>query len=731
MLTRSLFLHAKRTSTPTVTSASSSASSRLPLLFSSRKQRKSSVSSSKSRRRLLVAKSSSSSTKVQTTREVESNNNNENNNKKMKDNNAKLAALRLEMNKRNISAVLIPSQDPHFSEYVSKCFERRKYISNFTGSAGTCLVTKTSAMLWTDGRYFLQAEQELDSPAWQLMKQGEKDVPSVQKWLRENMESGAALAVDANVHSVAEARQLEELMRKKNAGGRGEGGDGKLVKVEKNLVDLVWENEEGEEKRPGMPKAMLRVHAMKYAGKSAKDKLTDIRKEMAKEKQECLVVSALDDIMWLVNVRGGDAECNPVCLSHVLVTEKEAFMFVDRDKVNEEVAQHLKESGVEVKPYEDVGKCLREMAEKGTKIWIDEDKVSVNTYDEAMKGIKAAENKIDESRPAKVAKSDNSGGGNDSNQQIKLGVSPIPMAKAIKNEAELEGMREAHLMDGVAMSELWWWLEKQAGEGNKDLNEFNVGEKVSSLRAEQNGYVEESFPSIVGEGPHGAVVHYRATEESARKITKDSMVLLDSGGQFLCGTTDVTRTHHLGTPSAYEKMCYTRVLKGHIALDSATFPVGTPGMALDTFARQHLWSAGLDYRHGTGHGVGAALNVHEGPQSISPRWGNTTPIKDGMIVSNEPGYYEDGQFGIRIENLLICREAKTEHNFQGKGYLSFECLTFIPIQTKLMDLKIMSDDEIAWVNRYHEQVWEKISPRVQKEEVKEWLQKATAKISRE
>jgi Xaa-Pro aminopeptidase len=662
---------------------------------------------------------------------VESNNNNENNIKKMKDNNAKLAALRLEMNKRNISAVLIPSQDPHFSEYVSKCFERRKYISNFTGSAGTCLVTKTSAMLWTDGRYFLQAEQELDSPAWQLMKQGEKDVPSVQKWLRENMESGAALAVDANVHSVAEARQLEELMRKKNAGGRGEGGDGKLVKVEKNLVDLVWENEEGEEKRPGMPKAMLRVHAMKYAGKSAKDKLTDIRKEMAKEKQECLVVSALDDIMWLVNVRGGDAECNPVCLSHVLVTEKEAFMFVDRDKVNEEVAQHLKESGVEVKPYEDVGKCLREMAEKGTKIWIDEDKVSVNTYDEAMKGIKAAENNIDESRPAKVAKSDNSGGGNDSNQQIKLGVSPIPMAKAIKKDAELEGMREAHLMDGVAMSELWWWLEKQAGEGNKDLNEFNVGEKVSSLRAEQNGYVEESFPSIVGEGPHGAVVHYRATEESARKITKDSMVLLDSGGQFLCGTTDVTRTHHLGTPSAYEKMCYTRVLKGHIALDSATFPVGTPGMALDTFARQHLWSAGLDYRHGTGHGVGAALNVHEGPQSISPRWGNTTPIKDGMIVSNEPGYYEDGQFGIRIENLLICREAKTEHNFQGKGYLSFECLTFIPIQTKLMDLKIMSDDEIAWVNRYHEQVWEKISPRVQKEEVKEWLQKATAKISRE
>ena len=209
------------------------------------------------------------------------------------------------------------------------------------------------------------------------------------------------------------------------------------------------------------------------------------------------------------------------------------------------------------------------------------------------------------------------------------------------------------------------------------------------------------------------------------------MVLLDSGGQFLCGTTDVTRTHHLGTPSAYEKMCYTRVLKGHIALDSATFPVGTPGMALDTFARQHLWSAGLDYRHGTGHGVGAALNVHEGPQSISPRWGNTTPIKDGMIVSNEPGYYEDGKFGIRIENLLICGEAKTEHNFQGKGYLSFECLTFIPIQTKLMDLKIMSDDEIAWVNRYHEQVWEKISPRVQKEEVKEWLQKATAKISRE
>ena len=636
--------------------------------------------------------------------------------------NDKLARLRVEMEKRDVSAVLIPSQDPHFSEYVSKCFERRKYVSNFTGSAGTCVVTKTRAMLWTDGRYFLQAEQELDTNAWQLMKQGEKDVPSVQKWLKENMERGDVLAVDANVHSVSEARQLEELTRKKNM------GEDKLVKLEKNLVDLVWEKEEAE-KRPGMPKAMLRVHAMNYAGKSTKEKLTGVRKAMEKEKQDCLVVSALDDVMWLMNVRGGDAECNPVCLSHVLVTEKEAFLFVDRYKVNEEVAKHLKDSGVEVMPYEEVGECLRGMAERGLKIWIDENKVSVNTYDEAMKGIKAAEDKNGVDRPAKMAKSDNNSGMSESTNQIKLGVSPIPMAKAIKNETELEGMREAHLMDGVAMSELWWWLEKQVREGNEDLNEFNVGEKVSSLRAEQAGYVEESFPSIVGEGPHGAIVHYRATEKSARKITKDSIILLDSGGQFLCGTTDVTRTHHLGTPSAYEKMCYTRVLKGHIALDTATFPVGTPGMALDTFARQHLWSAGLDYRHGTGHGVGAALNVHEGPQSISPRWGNTTPITDGMIVSNEPGYYEAGKFGIRIENLLICRKAKTEHNFQGKGYLSFECLTYIPIQTKLMDLSIMSEDEIAWVNKYHEQVWEKISPRVQKDEVKEWLRAATAKIS--
>ena len=634
----------------------------------------------------------------------------------------KLKALREEMINENISAFIIPSQDAHFSEYVSKCFERRRYISDFTGSAGCALVTKDEAFLWTDGRYFLQAEQEL-TKEWTLMKQGEKDVPDVKKWVRENMESGSVLGIDPNIHSVKEAEELENIMRVENKGS--------IKKCEKNIVDVVWEKEVEEvRRRPGMPKAPLRVHSLAYAGQTCEDKIESIRKDMVKEKVECLVVTALDDIMWLMNIRGGDAECNPVCLSHALITKDAAILFVDKAKVNAEVSKHLTDSGVEVKEYEEMGEHVRKMAQSGSKIWIDEDKVSIKTFDDAMDGIASFV------RPSKVPKildanenenNNNNNNNNNNSDKIRKGVSPIPMAKAIKNDKELDGMREAHLMDGVAMSELWWWLEQQAGEG-QDLNEFNVGQKVSSLRAEQNGYIEESFPSIVGEGPHGAIVHYRATEASARRITKDSMLLLDSGGQFLCGTTDVTRTHHFGTPTAYEKMCYTRVLKGHIALDSATFPVGTPGMALDTFARQHLWSAGLDYRHGTGHGVGAALNVHEGPQSISPRWGNTTPIKDGMIVSNEPGYYEDGKFGIRIENLLICREAKTEHNFQGKGFLSFECLTFIPMQTKLMDLNIMSSEEITWVNKYHEKVWEKISPRVKKAEVKAWLRKATEAI---
>jgi Xaa-Pro aminopeptidase len=310
------------------------------------------------------------------------------------------------------------------------------------------------------------------------------------------------------------------------------------------------------------------------------------------------------------------------------------------------------------------------------------------------------------------------------------GASPIPLAKAIKNDAEIAGMVEAHLRDGVAMASFWCWLDKQAREG-KTHSEFEIGEVVSSFRAKQPGFSEESFATIAGEGPHGAIIHYRASRESARVVGSDSLLLCDSGGQYECGTTDVTRTHHTGSPTAFQKDAYTRVLQGHIALASARFPEDTSGFVLDVFARSHLWAEGLDYRHGTGHGVGAALNVHEGPQSISPRFGNPTPLRPGMVLSNEPGYYEDGAdgFGIRIENLLVVREAATSHAFGDKKYLEFYPLTLIPIQKKLIDWSLMAPKDVAWLNEYHAQVWDKVSPRVEDEETKTWLRDATKPVT--
>lgn len=590
------------------------------------------------------------------------------------------------------------------SEYVAACFERRRWLSDFTGSAGTVVVTDAAALLWTDGRYFVQAEDEL-SEDWTLMRSGVKDVPDVKKWLCAEEAglafTGAKVGIDPNVHSVSEARGLREAL---SACGI------ELMSVEENLVDLVWSD------RPPFPKTPLRVHPMEYAGKRVAEKLENLREKMKENDAQKLVVSSLDDVMWLCNVRGGDAPCNPVTLSYVLVGENDASFYVDTDKATPEVVAHLAEANVTIKPYEDMAKDVYAAAQRGERLWMDVDKVSIAMLEQAEAGAAEAP------KDAKKAKTESTP------SAIKEGTCPVPIAKAVKNEAEMAGMVEAHLMDGAAMAEFWCAIERDVAEG-RAIDEYEAGERVLACRAKQNGFFEESFPTIAGEGPHGAVVHYRASKKSARAIGKDSLLLCDSGGQYACGTTDVTRTVHFGTPTAHQKECYTRVLQGHIALDQMVFPVGTKGFVLDAFARSHLWANGLDYRHGTGHGVGAALNVHEGPQGISPRFANMTPLMPGMILSNEPGYYEDGAFGIRIETLLQVKEAKTAHNFGDTGFLCFDVLTLIPIQTKLMDLSIMSEKEIAWVNAYHEKVWQQISPRVSGE-TKTWLERACAKISK-
>lgn len=579
------------------------------------------------------------------------------------------------------------------------------------GSAGTALITHDAALLWTDGRYFLQAEQEL-GPEWTLMRGGQPGVPEPKAWITEKMPKGSKVGVDASVHSLSEARALRKHL---------EAAECSLVCVDTNPVDTVWGAD-----RPPFPTAPLRVHPAEFSGKSVVDKLADIRVELAANDTDFLVVSPLDEVAWLFNVRGGDLAFNPVALGYGLVGKDTAALYVDAGKVTAEVAAHLADAGVDVKPYEACEEDIKGAAARGARLWVDADKVSMSLVSAAED---AAEEKQRTSKSAKKSKDTTApeAAAAAAGKTVKEGVSPVPLAKAIKNQAELDGMMEAHLRDGVAMASFWCWLDKQAA-GGITHDEYAIGEKVSAFRAAQAGFNEESFATIAGEGPHGAIIHYRASKESARVVGSDSLLLCDSGGQYDCGTTDVTRTHHTGSPTGHQRDAYTRVLQGHIALSSVVFPSDTSGFVLDVFARRHLWEAGLDYRHGTGHGVGAALNVHEGPQSISPRFGNPTPLRPGMVLSNEPGYYEDGGFGIRIENLLIVNKADTAHTFGDKDYLKFDYLTHIPIQKKLIDFGLLSEKEVRWLNEYHQAVWDRVAPRVEDDEVKAWLKEACKKV---
>ena len=508
------------------------------------------------------------------------------------------------------------------------------YISGFSGSAGTALVTEDKALLWTDGRYFLQAEKEL-GPEWTLMRGGTAGVPEPRAWLKDTMPKGSKVGIDASVHSLSEARAVRNLLAHAECS---------LVHVDANPVDAAWGAD-----RPAFPTAPLRVHGIQFSGNSVADKLADIRKQLTAQEVDYLVVSPLDEVMWLFNVRGGDAECNPVAIAYGLVGKETAALYVDQCKVTDAVRQHLDTAGVVVKPYEECVGDMKAAAAAGARLWVDAERVSMALVAaaEGAAGAPPAEGGEAASPPAKkrkAAKHAAAASAAASAATVKEGVSPIPLAKAIKNEIELAGMVEAHLRDGVAMASFWCWLDQQAAAGIPH-DEFAIGVKVSGFRRAQAGFIEESFSTIAGEGPHGAIIHYRATQHTARTVGSDSLLLCDSGGQYDCGTTDTTRTHHTGRPTEHQRQCYTRVLQGHIGLSSAVFPADTSGFVLDAFARRHLWEAGLDYRHGTGHGVGAALNVHEGPHSISPRFANPTPLQAGMIVSDEPGYYEDGNFG--------------------------------------------------------------------------------------
>lgn len=697
----------------------------------------------------------------------------------------------------NLDLLVKKKKKTQQSEYPAPSDGRREWLTRFTGSAGTAVVTLShGALLWTDGRYFLQAEKQLKSDEWTLMRSGLPGVPEPPEWLAANLRSGARVGIDPALHTVEGARKLTQALERAGcelvpldapptpaaSNGNAIASSSPRHPPSNNPVDLAWGAcDASESPRPDPPSAPIRIHPALWAGETAADKIARMRSRMRESGAGALLVTALDEVAWLLNLRGGDVPHNPVFLSYAVVTLDSATLFTDEAKLaggsggnGEEAARlraHLEAAGVGVAPYAEasagVAAAAREAcAAAGLAVWADPSKVSYALF-RAASSAWAAEEK-EEAPAAKRAKKEEVDSATKSQQQQRFVEKPSPVtaAKALKNDAELAGMAEAHARDSVALAQTLRWLEEEVGgakEGasaaavetktKKTVRETDVDEFVTGSRARQPGFVEPSFPTIAGVDANGAVIHYRAEagDPQCRAAGPGSLLLLDSGGQFDCGTTDVTRTVWLGAssrpassssssasdsskPPAQIVEAFTRVLQGHIALDSAVFPEGTPGLALDAFARAALWRCGLNYRHGTGHGVGAALNVHEGPQSISTRLHVHTPLDARMVVSNEPGFYEDGAFGIRIENLVTVEEAETKYRFGGQRYFKFRKLTLAPLQRALIDTRLLTPAEADWVDAYHAAVRRAVLPRLRAagdEATASWLEAATEPLERE
>ncbi|PIA15419.1 Creatinase/aminopeptidase [Coemansia reversa NRRL 1564] len=591
--------------------------------------------------------------------------------------------------KYNISAYVVPSEDAHQSEYVASCDQRRAFISGFDGSAGCAVITMDKAAMFTDGRYFLQARKQMDEN-WTLMKRGMPGVPSWQEYLVDHLPEGTRVGVDPAVIVASEGDRLKKALQAK-----GSGGD--LVSIEDNLVDKVWGTE-----RPPQPKNKVFVQDIKYAGELHVDKIARVREEIKKEGVDGLVISALDEIAWLLNLRGSDIDYNPVFMAYVLVTKSDVTLYIDDSKLTKTVCEHL--GAITVKPYQEI---FNNLAEHSTALLQSKRQFSVSTT-ASLALVQAL--------------------GTDN---VKIGMPPVTSLKALKNAAEIEGMRQCHIRDGAAMANYFGWLENELlrGDGNLRLTEVDVADKLEEFRRAEEHCVGLSFSTISAVGANGAIIHYSPQRDTDAKMDTSQMYLCDSGGQYLDGTTDVTRTYHFGEPTKWQRECFTRVLKGHIALDNAVFPSGTSGYALDPLARFSLWELGLDFRHSTGHGVGSFLNVHEGPQLIGMRKSSMDfGLRPNMTITNEPGYYEDGNFGIRIENTCVVIKVDTPYDYTGgAGFLKLDPVTMVPIQKKLVLPELFTDVERKWLNSYHQLVWEKVSPLLEKGGLGyEWLKRETA-----
>ncbi|XRM46940.1 hypothetical protein ABZX51_009957 [Aspergillus tubingensis] len=552
----------------------------------------------------------------------------------------------------------------------------------------------TKAALSTDGRYFNQASKQLDSN-WALLKRGVEGFPTWQEWTTEQAEGGKVVGVDPALVTPAGARSLSETLKKNGSS---------LVGVEQNLVDLVWGKD-----RPAPPREAVRVHPAQYAGKSFQEKIGDLRKELENKKAAGIVISMLDEIAWLFNLRGTDIPYNPVFFSYALITPTTVDLYVDDDKLTPEVKAHLGQDVV-IKPYDSIFADAKALSEA------------------RKQDATGAAPKFLLSNKASWALSLSLGG----EEQVEEVRSPIADAKAVKNDAELAGMRACHVRDGAALIEYFAWLENELINKKTTLDEVDAADKLEQIRSKHDLYAGLSFDTISSTGPNGAVIHYKPEKGSCSIIDPTAIYLCDSGAQYLDGTTDVTRTFHFGKPTELEKKAFTLVLKGLISIDTAVFPKGTSGFALDALARQFLWKEGLDYLHGTGHGIGSYLNVHEGPMGIGTRVQYTeVPIAAGNVISDEPGFYEDGKFGIRIENVIMAREVQTTHKFGEKPWLGFEHVTMAPLGQNLINASLLSEHEIKWVNDYHAEVWEKTHRFFENDDyTRSWLQRETQPISK-
>ncbi len=593
----------------------------------------------------------------------------------------RIAKLRELMKERHIDAYIVPTADFHESEYVGTYFESRIFLTGFTGSAGTAIVTMDETALWVDGRYFVQAEEQIQGSSIVLQKMGQEGVPTIKEYLKEKMPKEGVLGFDGRVINTAMGEELEDALAEKEV----------AITCQEDLIDLIWED------RPEISKESVWILDEAFAGKSSKEKITELREAMAKEQATVHILTTLDDIAWLLNIRGNDIQCNPMVLSYAMITMDKFYLYIHSEVLNDEVKTYLEQQGVTIKGYEEIYDMVKELSDE--TILLEKGCTNYAIY-----------SLID-----------------NSNTVINK-MNPTVLRKAIKNPVEVENMKKAHVKDGVAMVKFIRWLKENVGK--MPMDEISVSNYLDQLRKEQEGNLGLSFHTISAYGAHAAMCHYSATEETNIPLETRGLYLVDSGGQYYEGTTDITRTIAVGELTTEEKEHFTLTVISMLRLGAVQFLYGCSGVSLDYVAREPFWSRGLDYNHGTGHGVGFLANVHERPNGfrfrIVPERQDSCVLEEGMIMSDEPGIYIAGSHGVRTENLVVCKKA--EKNEYGQ-FMKFEYLTFVPIDLDALELSVMTERDIVLLNDYHKEVYAKISPYLNEEE-KAWLQHATREVKR-